>query len=252
MSAMRLAELSSYLDEYLALATVPDEPNALNGLQLDAGRDVGTVASSVDAAAAVIDEASRRGAELLLVHHGLLWGGNRRLVGAHGRKLRHCFEKGLSVYAAHAPLDVHPEVGNNLLLVRALGLEPDGKFARRQGIDLGLTANCSLAADELCARVSAAVGMHRLLGRGPEVIHRLGIVSGGGGSCLAEAEASGLDALLTGEISHHVAVDAEERGIHVIAAGHYRTERFGVAALGEHLASKFGLRHFFIDHDSGL
>ncbi len=248
-----LKEITRYLDEELRLGEVPDEANAVNGLQLDAGAgEVAKVACAVDAGEATVEAACKLGADLLVVHHGLLWGGNRPLVGPHARKLKRCFESGMSVYSAHLPLDVHPELGNNAGLVRALGLTADGTFGRYETIELGLTASCDLSLAELSAKIRAAVGEHRVCGAGPDRIRRLGVCSGGAGSYTSAAARAGLDALLTGEGAHHTALEAEERGIHLILAGHYRTETFGVKALGERLASRFGVSWSFVEHDTGL
>jgi len=248
-----LQEITRFLNDELRPGEIPDDPNAVNGLQLDSGRqDVQRLACAVDASKASIEAACRLGAQLLLVHHGLLWGGNRPLSGPHGRKLARCFTAGLSVYSAHLPLDVHPIHGNNAGLVRALGLKPDGTFGKYQGIEIGLTASCDLELDELSRRIRDAVGEHRLAGAGPKRIRRLGVISGGGGSYVSAASRAGLDALLTGEGAHYTAIDAEERGLHLILAGHYRTETFGVKALGALLQQKLGVDWSFVEHDTGL
>lgn len=248
-----LHEITRYLDEELKLGEIPDEPNAVNGLQLDAGtKDVRRVACAVDAGESSLEAAVNLDADLLLVHHGLLWGGNRPLVGPHGRKLKRCFDAGMSVYSAHLPLDVHPGLGNNAGLARALGVTVDGTFGKFQTIEVGLTTTCDLSLAELSAKIRAAVGEHRIAGHGPDRIRRLGICSGGAGSYASAAARAGMDALLTGEGAHHTALEAEERGIHLILAGHYRTETFGVKALGERLAQKFGVAWSFLEHDTGL
>ncbi|HCF60874.1 MAG TPA: Nif3-like dinuclear metal center hexameric protein [Myxococcales bacterium] len=250
--SLPLSELTRHLDTLLRVAEIPDELNAINGLQLEASTEISTLACAVDASEAAIDEATRRGAQLLLVHHGLFWAGNRPVVGPHARKLKKCFAAGLSIYSAHAPLDVHPELGNNAGIVRALGLAPDGGFGRYQGMDIGLAASCDLSFAELLERLRGSVGEVRAFGAGPERIRRLAVVSGGAGGYAAKAARAGFDAFLTGEAAHYTAIDAEELGIHLLLAGHYRTETFGVKALGERLASELGLTTFFIEHDTGL
>lgn len=118
---MRLDELTAYLDEYLRIREVPDYPNALNGLQVANPGEVTRIAAAVDASEAAIREAARRGCDFLLVHHGLFWDGNRPVTGRRYRRLRLLIEHGIAVYSAHLPLDVHPEVGNNVVLARELG-----------------------------------------------------------------------------------------------------------------------------------
>lgn len=249
-----LEALCTFLDETLRTHDISDEPNALNGLQIDASgdREIASVALSVDATEAVVDEAIDFGADLLLVHHGLFWGGHRPLTGTYGRKLRKCFAAGLSVYAAHLPLDIHPTLGNNAGLVKALGLTPSGPFGCHRGVDIGLAVTCDLTPEALLERCTAAIGPVRCFGRGPAHIQRLAIVTGGGGSCLKQAIEQGFDALLTGESAHHTALDAEEAGLHLLLGGHYRTETFGVRALGALIGEHFGLTARFVDHDTGL
>ncbi|MGC4114843.1 MAG: Nif3-like dinuclear metal center hexameric protein [Myxococcales bacterium] len=115
-----------------------------------------------------------------------------------------------------------------------------------------MSAGCDLSLAELSAKVRSAIGEHRIAGAGPDRIRRLGLCSGGAGSYASAAARAGLDALLTGEGPHHTAIEAEERGIHLILAGHYRTETFGVKALGERLAARFGVSWSFVEHDTGL
>ncbi|MDR0964971.1 MAG: Nif3-like dinuclear metal center hexameric protein [Myxococcales bacterium] len=254
-----LDSLRAFLDDILRVREFSDEPNALNGLQVDAtagadqAAEIATVALSVDAAEAVIDEAIALKADLLLVHHGLFWGGLRPLVGSFGRKLRKCFGARLSVYSAHLPLDVHPTLGNNACLARALDFPVAGPFGNYRGIDVGLEVVCDVSPEELSALCASVLGTEvRLYGKGPRRVRRLGIVSGGGGSCLKQAAAQGLDAMLTGESAHHTVIDAEEAGIYLLLGGHYRTETFGVRALGDLIGAQFGIDVRFIGHDTGL
>lgn len=247
-----LGDIVAFLDTHLRVAIIPDDPNALNGLQVEAGERVEKIACAVDADEWTIDEACRRKADLLLVHHGLFWGGNRPIVGAKARKLRQCFESGLSVYSAHLPLDAHPECGNNIELVRGLGLTPEATFGRFHGIDIGFTAKCDFSVEELEIRLKKTVGKFQKQGRGKEWVHRVGVVSGGAGSLVGPAASAGLDALITGEGAHYMALEAEEQRVHLFLAGHYRSETFGVQALGRLLENKFGLSHFFIEHDTGM
>lgn len=249
-----LDALRNFLDQTLRIHEFPDEANALNGLQIDAsgGGDIASVALGVDASEAAIDGAIALGADLLLVHHGIFWGGHRPLTGAYGRKVRKCFAANLSLYAAHLPLDVHPTLGNNAGLVTALGFTPSGPFGSHRGIDIGLAVTCDLPIEALLERCSAALGPIRRFGQGPARVRKLAVITGGGGSCLGQAARQGFDALLTGESAHHTALDAEEAGLHLLLGGHYRTETFGVRALGALLGDRLGLSARFVDHDTGL
>jgi dinuclear metal center YbgI/SA1388 family protein len=247
-----LKEITRFLDDHLHVSEIPDDSNAVNGLQLEASAEITRVACAVDAGEPSIEEACRLGANLLVVHHGLLWGGNRPYTGAHARKLKRCFQAGLSVYSVHLPLDVHPQHGNNILVMRALGVSPEGTFGKYQGIEVGLFGRCDIEIGQLVQTVRQQIGDCRLAGRGPERISRLGVISGGGGSLVGSAAGKGLDVLVTGEGPHYAALEAEERGLWVLLAGHYRTEKLGVQALSGLLSERFGLPWSFVDHDTGL
>jgi dinuclear metal center YbgI/SA1388 family protein len=254
--AMKLESLLQYLDEYLGVADHPDYPSALNGLQVQGRPEVSCVATAVDASLASIEAAAARGADLLIVHHGLFWDGLRPVVGRRFRRLKTIMDAGLSVYSCHLPLDGHTEIGNCILLAKAMGLETEGRFGRYQGADLGWRGRLGqpVGVEELRERVAEAVGggSIRVLEGGPGRVETVGVLTGGGGSFAREAAEAGLDAFVTGEGAHHHFFDAAECGIHVLFAGHYATETFGVRALGEHLAERFGLESGFIDQPTGL
>lgn len=252
---MKLEFLVQYLDEYLGVSTHPDDPAALNGLQVGGPDEVRRVVAAVDASEASIAEAVRRNADLLLVHHGLFWEGLRPLTGRLLRRVRPLVEKGVALYSCHLPLDSHPEVGNCALLARSLGITPAGRFAAYHGVGIGVhgVVDSPLAPEALAARAEQAVGSPvRLLRGGPDRIERVGVLTGRGGSAAGEAARAGLDALVTGEASHHVYFDAVELGVHVVLAGHYATETFGVKALANHVADRFGLQWDFVDQPTGL
>lgn len=250
---MELKELTEYLDRYLDVAGVPDYGNALNGLQVENTGKVTRIAAAVDASEASIREAVRLGCDLLLVHHGLFWDGNVPVTGRRYRRLHALFEANVAVYAAHLPLDVHPEVGNNAVLSRELGIMPEGTFGEYKGVPLGVWGTLELTREALAARLDALLGGPvRMLPGGPEVVRRVGVVTGGAGSMIPDAIAAGLDAFITGEGAHHTYFDAMEGGINVYYGGHYATETWGVRALAAHLTERFGIPHHFIDQPTGL
>lgn len=252
---MKLESLLQYLDRYLSVEGHPDYRTALNGLQVAGPPEVTRVATAVDASEASIEAAADLEADLLLVHHGLFWGGLQPVVGRLHRRLSLLFEADIGVYSCHLPLDGHAEVGNCILLARALGLEVEGRLGAYDGADLGWWGRLPepVAPDALTSTVSEAVGgdVRRLPG-GPDRIETVGVLTGGGGSFVGEAAELELDAFVTGEASHHTYFDAAELGIHVLLAGHYATETFGVRALGEHLSERFDLPSHFIDQPTGL
>ncbi|MDB6076539.1 MAG: Nif3-like dinuclear metal center hexameric protein [Akkermansiaceae bacterium] len=248
-----LSEIVAFMDRELRIAEIPDYPGAHNGLQLENGGTVRKVAAAVDASLSVIEGAIEAGADLLLVHHGMFWQGAQPVTKAVYRKLKTAMDAGLAIYSAHLPLDVHPLLGNNALLLEALGFSSSGTFMNFKSLPAGLTAEVEISRDELVKRTAAAVGsaVHVCPG-GPALVRKLGIVTGGAGSEVAAAAAAGIDTFLTGEGPHWSYPLAEELGINVIYAGHYATETFGVKALAGRLEVDFGLAGCFIDRPTGL
>ncbi len=228
------------------------EDYCANGLQVPGPSTVETIATGVSAHAELFELAATEQADLLLVHHGLFWGAGTRAIDAQlKRRLRLLFDNEIALAAYHLPLDAHPELGNNALLAKALGAKDQAPFALHRGQPIGCMAtlpNDGLPANELFARVARTTNREPLsFDAGPPLIRRLAIVSGAGADYTAEAAAAGADALLTGEPSERSMAQARELGVHLIAAGHYATETFGVRRLGELLAKRFGVRHVFID-----
>jgi dinuclear metal center YbgI/SA1388 family protein len=223
-----------------------------NGLQVPGPEQVSTLATGVSAHAELFELAATERAELLLVHHGLFWGGGPTVIDTQlKRRLKILFDADIGLAAYHLPLDAHPQVGNNALLARALGARDLEPFARHRGEPIGFIACLAgngLTASELFARVQEITGREPLVfSAGPDRVRRVAIASGAGADFLAEASAAGADALLTGEPTERTMAQAREAGIHFIAAGHYATETFGVRHLGERLAQRFELRHVYLE-----
>ena len=228
------------------------EDHCVNGLQVPGARHVGTLATGVSAHAELFELAVAERADLLIVHHGLFWGPGVRLLDERlARRLRLLLDADMALAAYHLPLDAHPDIGNNALLARALGAERMEPFASHLGRPIGFVAELAgegLPFADLLASIATVTGRKPLaFDSGPERVGSLAIVSGAGADFIDEARAAGADALLTGEISERSMADAREAGVHLIAAGHYATETFGVRRLGELLAERFGLRHVFLD-----
>jgi dinuclear metal center YbgI/SA1388 family protein len=251
---MTLADLRSHLDSLLRIAEIQDWPNALNGLQLEnAGNQVTRIAAAVDANVTTVDRAVERGADLLLVHHGLFWGGMQPLRGRWFQMWRRAIEAGLAVYSAHLPLDIHPEFGNNALLARALGMSNLEPFLDLKGTTVGFKSRLNITRDQLVQRLEAAVGGRVIACPGGSVnVGMVGVVTGGAGSEARDVAACGVDTFVTGEGQHWTFGLAEELGMNILYGGHYATETLGVKALAAHLSSKFNVPWEFIDHPSGL
>jgi len=253
MPAIDLAAVVSYLDRYLRTSEVPDAPNALNGLQLANGGTISRVTAAVDLCDATVQMAAQQGADLLLVHHGLFWGGLQRLTGRAYRRVAGLIRHNIALYSAHLPLDVHPEVGNNAVLAHRLGVARRGEFGEEYGMRIGVWGEVDIPRAVLAQRLGEVVGgQPRLMPFGPERVRRVGIVTGAAGSMIGQAAAQGLDTYITGDGAHHTFFDAEELGLNVFYAGHYATETFGVKALAERLCTEFDLPWTFLDHPTDL
>jgi dinuclear metal center YbgI/SA1388 family protein len=244
------SEILAELDRLLEPTRFDDY--CVNGLQVPGPARVQTIATGVSAHTQLFKLAAGERAELLLVHHGLFWGSGVTAIDATlGRRLRILFDADIALAAYHLPLDAHPQLGNNALLADALGARELSPFALHRGQPIGFLANLpgdGLAAEELFARVQTITAREPLVfDAGPPRVRRLAIVSGAGADYTADAAGAGAEALLTGEPSERSMAQAHEAGVHLIAAGHYATETFGVRRLGEHLAERFELRHVFLD-----
>lgn len=248
-----LQDIVAFLDTELLIAAIPDYSGAVNGLQLENGGSVTKIAAAVDASLPVVEAAVAEGADLLIVHHGMFWQGTQPLTRAFYRKIKTAMDAGLAIYSAHLPLDVHPVLGNNILLLQAIGFSPGGTFFDWKGIRLGLVAEAEIGRAELVERLENAVGgpVHLCPG-GPEIVRKIGLVTGGAGSEVSSCAAAGIDTFITGEGPHWSYPLAEELGINLLYGGHYATETFGVKALAARLAEDHGIPWTFIDRPTGL
>lgn len=254
-----LHEIVAHLDAQLRTSDVPDYPPALNGLQLQNEGAVTRVAAAVDFSLRAVQGAVAAGADLLVVHHGMFWGGAQPIRDVQYDRIATLVRRGVAVYASHLPLDAHPTLGNNALLARELGLTPSAGFARFQTIDVGVRGECDLPTIELADRARRFAARHG----GTVVVtphaagrrtRRWGICTGAGASSetIREAQRLGLDTLIVGEGPHHTGVEAADLDLTIVYAGHYATETLGVQALGAELERAFGLPWTFLDLPSGL
>ena len=259
MSQVRLSSIADYLDGLLRTTELPDYPNALNGIQLANRGTVTRVAAAVDISRRVIEQTVGLEANLLIVHHGMFWGGLRPIRGSQYERLRLLLDNDIAVYSAHLPLDAHPEVGNNSLLAAELGLDPGGGFAEYEGLMIGVRGETAIPTATLLERARAFAQRHGGDARSTPIergqtTRRWAICTGAGASAttMAEAAAAGIDTLIVGEGPHWTAVDAPEAGVVIIYAGHYATETLGVRALGERLAQRFDIPWSFVEAPTGL
>jgi dinuclear metal center YbgI/SA1388 family protein len=224
-----------------------------NGLQVEGRALIRTLVTGVTASMALLDAAVAAGADAILVHHGYFWRGeDARVVGPRQRRLKLLLTKDVNLFAYHLPLDMHPEYGNNVQLARQLELVADARF----GDDgLGWLGNAADPGIKTVADLARKIEMR--LGRAPLVIgdpaqplDRIGWCTGAAQNLFDNAIAAGASAYLSGEISEPTVHLAREAGVAYLACGHHATERYGVQALGAHLAQRFGIAHRFIDIDN--
>ncbi|EGH27592.1 Nif3-like dinuclear metal center hexameric protein [Pseudomonas syringae] len=246
--AVALSTLVEEADRYLNSARIQDY--CPNGLQVEGRPQVMRIVSGVTASQALLDAAVDAQADLVLVHHGYFWKGeNPCVVGMKQRRLKTLLKHDISLLAYHLPLDVHPEVGNNVQLARQLDITVEGPLDPENPRVVGLIGSLSepMTARDFARRVQDALGREALLIEGSQMIRRVGWCTGGGQNYIDQAVLEGVDLFLSGEASEQTFHSARENDISFIAAGHHATERYGVQALGDYLARRFALEHIFID-----
>ncbi|HSX88567.1 MAG TPA: Nif3-like dinuclear metal center hexameric protein [Pseudomonas sp.] len=246
--AIALTTLQEEADRYLNSGRINDY--CPNGLQVEGRPQVRRIVSGVTASQALIDAAVEAEADVLLVHHGYFWKGeNPCVVGMKQRRLKTLLANDISLLAYHLPLDLHPEVGNNVQLAAQLGITVEGALEPDNPRTVGLLGSLgeAMSARDFARRVRETLGREPLLVDSGQMIRRVGWCTGGGQGYIDQAIAAGVDLYLTGEASEQTFHSARENGISFIAAGHHATERYGVQALGDYLARHFALEHLFID-----
>jgi dinuclear metal center YbgI/SA1388 family protein len=251
-------DLAGYADELLHSSSTPDYPNAVNGIQLENRAPIRAIAAAVDFSTRAIQGAIDKGANFLVVHHGMFWSGVGPFRGPSYRTLAMLMENDIAVYSSHLPLDRHPTLGNNALLAAELRLTPTGSFGRFEDIFIGVAGESDIETVSLASRTrnfAKSYGEIRTSVIAPaRRTKKWGICTGAGASAetLTEASAKGIDTLIVGEGPHWTAIHAEEHELAIIYAGHYATETLGVRALAQHLAEKYELPWSFITAPTGL
>jgi dinuclear metal center YbgI/SA1388 family protein len=215
-------------------------------MQVVGAEEVTKIVCAVSASRELFERASAAGAQMVLVHHGVLWENEPRTIDRRMKgRLQALFTADLTLLAYHLALDAHPEIGNNALLARELGIEVQGPFGE---IGVGGSLAGGISIEELVSRVGRAVGREPLVfAHGPGRIDRAAVVTGGGARFLFAAAAEGYDVLVTGEMAEPTMMNARELGIHVVAGGHYATERLGVQALAARIAERFAVDWEFVE-----
>ena len=246
--AIALTTLVEEAQRYLNASRISDY--CPNGLQIEGRPQVRRIVSGVTASQALVDAAVEAEADVLLVHHGYFWKGeNPCITGMKQRRVKTLLSNDISLLAYHLPLDLHPEVGNNVQLAAQLGITVEGPLDPEDPRSVGLLGSLRepMSPRDFARRVQEVLGREPLLVEGAEVVRRIGWCTGGGQGYIDQAIAAGVDLYLTGEASEQTFHSARENGISFIAAGHHATERYGVQALGDYLARRFAIEHLFID-----
>lgn len=250
----KLKKITNYLDELLPAEEFTDR--SLNGLQVDSGNaDITKIAFAVDAGLSVFEEAIREEADLLVVHHGMLWGQEFRISGTMGTKIRKLIQNGCSLYASHLPMDGNMEVGNNVEIARALNLKDIEADFLYKGNTIGVKGEFPEPVDmayieKKALELTGQKGINMPFGT--KKITSVGIVSGGASSVLPEASEKGFDLFLSGEPRHSDYHVASELKINAAFWGHYLTETFGPKAIQARLEKNFEISTVWIDKPTGL
>jgi dinuclear metal center YbgI/SA1388 family protein len=249
-----LTSLSQYLDHCLQPERFEDY--CPNGLQVEGRPLVARIASGVTASQRLLDAAIEWGADAVLVHHGYFWRGEApQVVGMKRRRLAALLANDVSLLAYHLPLDAHPQLGNNACLGRLMGFEVGCHEPLQPAISAGVGNVSNLAtaipARQVVDKLAEITGRPPLhIGDSDAFVRRIAWCTGAAQDYLGAAVAVGADMFVTGEVSEQTVHIAREEGIHFVAAGHHATERYGVQAVGEHVAAHFSLEHRFFDMEN--
>jgi dinuclear metal center YbgI/SA1388 family protein len=237
-------EILAFAHELLDLDAYPDYGPM--GMQVPGTREVRRIVAGVSSSLELFERAAEAKADLIVVHHGLFWDRDPRAIDeALKRRLKALFDADMTLAAYHLALDAHPEIGNNALLARELGVKPERQFA---GLGFGGPLAEPVDIEGFATRAQQVLGAEPMVfDHGPGLIETAAVVTGGAGRYLADAARDGYDLFLTGEAEEGSLQASKELGIHFVAGGHYATERIGIKALADKLAERFDLESQFVE-----
>ena len=252
---MNLKELDSYFRTFLDIDGLSGTDISINGVQVENTGDINCIAFAVDACMETFRRAKEAGAQMLFVHHGLFWGHEQSVTGSHYQRLKFLIENNIALYAAHLPLDVHPELGNNVSLARAAGLEDLKPFGNFRGISVGVKGR--FRNPVTAAQVISDLGYDQdellaCLSFGREKNLTGAVITGGGEHDVMDAIDEDVDLYITGDAAHVVYHTCLENKINMISAGHYRTEVYGVQNVARKVSDELSVKTLFIDVPTGL
>jgi len=248
MISARLSEIVKFCDKLLKVNSFKDYNEAINGLQFQNNGKVTKIGAAVDVDLQTIQNAIDNQCDMIVVHHGLMWNATHPFVGKRYEMIKLLVNHNVAVYSSHLPLDANPDIGNNIMICKKLGLKKTEPFLNLKGQSIGFKARCSIKREKLKSTLAQIIGQNPILiPHGPDVCKRIGIVSGGAGEDLNIAVQEGVDTYITGEGPYWTQYFAEISNINVFYCGHYQTETFGVKALAETISKKFKLPWIFIN-----
>ena len=247
-----LSDLVAYCDQRTRLAEFKDAPAACNGLQVANDGRVTKIAAAVDAGLVPFRLAAAQGVDFLIVHHGMYWDMPRPLIGAVYDRVATLIRANCALYSNHLPLDAHPEIGNNVLLAKQLGLTPARGFLRNEGGDIGVIAANTFPRSAIRDRIEALYSRVTAVEFGSEAPREVAFCSGSGNSALPCLAATGVDTLVTGELREEQFNRAQEERLNLYVCGHYATEVHAVRALAAELSAEFNLPWTFIATENPL
>ena len=246
---MKINDLNNYLNTLLQPERFSDY--CPNGLQVEGKREINKIVTGVTASYALLEAALQANADAVLVHHGYFWRGEALpITGIKKRRIQFLLQHEINLFAYHLPLDMHPELGNNVMLAKQLGLEITGWAGDKNMLALA-ELNPPLTLKEFAALIETKLKRTpQVIGDLNKSVQKIALCTGAAQGYIEQAVAANVDVYISGEISEQTVHVAIESGMSYISAGHHATERYGIRELGEHLAQKFGLAHEFIDIDN--
>ncbi|MCH9639070.1 MAG: Nif3-like dinuclear metal center hexameric protein [Betaproteobacteria bacterium] len=246
---MHRDELENHLNQLLDITQFRDY--CPNGLQVEGRDNIHNIISGVTASMELLEAAITSNADAILVHHGYFWRGeNACLTGIKGRRIAKLMTNKINLFAYHLPLDSHPELGNNTQLGQKLGLMETSRFGEQNLAVIGEAPQVMTLTALADTIASVLLRKPMIVGDPNKPIRHIAWCTGAAQGYFEEAIQMNIDAFITGEISEQTVHIARESGVAFLSAGHHATERYGVQALGEHIAQKFGVNHQFIDIDN--
>jgi len=248
----QLQDLVDYCDARTRRSAYKDAPGAFNGLQLANDGSVTRLGAAVDGGVATFRKAVDAGVDFLIVHHGMYWDMPRPLTGTTYERVATLMRGNCALYSNHLPLDGHPEIGNNALLAKQLGLSPSRPFMIREGEPIGWIARGPESRELLRKQLSGFYPRMTAIEFGGQAPREIAFCSGSGNSAIPELAAAGVDTLVTGELREEWYTYAQENRLNLYLCGHYATEVHGVRALAAEVSAKFQLPWLFIDSDNPL